>query len=72
MGSNVYQDTFGKKHNNSPNFFSKMLHYGVGAARVISSVGEGLAGNPMGFVNAAEQFGNLVKDKVDGKMGGRL
>ena len=52
--------------------FSKMLHYGVGAARVISSVGEGLAGNPMGFVNAAEQFGNLVKDKVDGKMDGRL
>ena len=49
MGTNVYQDTFGKKHNNSPNFFSKMLHYGVGAARVISSVGEGLAGNPMGF-----------------------
>ena len=71
MGTNAYQDTFGKS-TTTVKTFQQMLHYGVGAARVISSVGEGLAGNPMGFVNAAEQFGNLVKDKVDGKMDGRL
>ena len=46
----------------------KFVNYGVGAAKVISSVADGLSGNPLGWVNAAEHFGGMVKDKVDGRI----
>ena len=44
------------------------MNYGLGAVEVIGSAGEGLTGNPMGFVDAAQQFGEMVKDKMDGKL----
>ena len=68
MGVNTYDDVFGQKVNRRPNLFQKFINYGVGAAKVIGSVGEGLAGNPLGFVNAAEHFGGMVKDKIDGRL----
>ena len=49
-------------------FFKNLWKNGLGAAKVIGSVGEGLTGNPMGFVDAAQHFGDMVKDKMDGKL----
>ena len=68
MGVNAYDELFGNKARRGPNLFQKFINYGVGAAKVIGSVGEGLAGNPLGFVNAAEHFGGMVKDKIDGRL----
>ena len=68
MGVNTYDDVFGQKAKQGPNLFQKFINYGVGAAKVIGSVAEGLSGNPLGWVSAAEHFGGMVKDKVDGKL----
>ena len=68
MGVNSYDDIFGQKARQRPNLFQKFMNYGLGAAKVIGSVGEGLTGNPMGFVDAAQHSGDMVKDKMDGKL----
>ena len=68
MGVNTYDDVFGQKVNRGPNLFQKLINYGVGAAKVGMGVAEGLAGNPIGFVNAAEHFGSMVKDRMDGRL----
>ena len=47
MGVNSYDDIFGQKAKQRPNLFRKLMNYGIGAAKVIGSVGEGLTGNPM-------------------------
>ena len=61
MGVNSYDDIFGQKAKQRPNLFQKFMNYGVGAAKVIGSVGEGLTGNPMGFIDAAQHFGDMVR-----------
>ena len=69
MGVNSYDDAFGQKQNNRPSFFNKFINYGVGAAKVGLGIAEGLCqGNPLGFISAAENFGNMVKDKIDGRL----
>ena len=49
-------------------FFQKVVNYGVGAAKVGLGIAEGLGGNPAGFVSAAGTFGNMVNDKMDGRL----
>ena len=69
MGVNSYDDAFGQKQNNKPSLFNKVINYGVGAAKVGMGIAEGLyQGNPLGFISAAENFGNMVKDKIDGRL----
>ena len=68
MGVNSFEDVFGQKARQGPNLFQKFINYGVGAAEIIGSAAEGLAGNPMGFVNAADHFGGMVKDKIAVKL----
>ena len=40
----------------------------MGAAKVGLGIAEGLGGNPAGFVSAAGTFGNMVNDKMDGRL----
>ena len=68
MGVNTYDDVFGQKQNNKPSLFNKVINYGVGAAKVGMGIAEGLSGNPGGFVNAAGTFGNMLNDKMDGRL----
>ena len=68
MGVNTYNDVFGQKAKQGPNLFQKFINYGIGVAKVGMGVAEGLSGNPLGFVNAAEHFGGMVKDKIDGRI----
>ena len=69
MGVNTYDDIFGNKQNNKPSLFNKVINYGVGAAKVGMGIAEGLyQGNPLGFISAAENFGNMAHDKMDGRL----
>ena len=68
MGVNDYGDSFGQKANSGPSFFQKVVNYGVGAAKVGLGIAEGLGGNPAGFVSAAGTFGNMVNDKMEGRL----
>ena len=68
MGVNDYGDSFGQKAKPGPSIFQKIINYGVGAAKVGLGIAEGLGGNPAGFVNAAGTFGNMVNDKMDGRL----
>ena len=68
MGVNAYDELFGNKARRGPNLFQKFINYGVGAAKVGMGVAEGLAGNPLGFLGAAESFGGMVKDRMDGRL----
>ena len=68
MGANYYGDSFGQKAKPGPSIFQKVINYGVGAARVGMGIAEGLGGNPGGFITAAETFGNMAKDKIDGRL----
>ena len=56
--------TFGQKARPAPNLFGKFLDYGTRAAKVIGSVMEG----PVGYANAAAEFGGMVRDKLDGNL----
>ena len=49
-------------------FFSKLINYGVGIAKVAGGVAEGLSGNPAGFVTAGQDAMGMVKDKIDGRL----
>ena len=69
MGTNHYGDSFGQKAKPGPSIFQKVLNYGVGAAKVGLGIAEGLyGGNPAGFISAAGTFGNMVNDKMDGRL----
>ena len=68
MGVNHYGDTFGQKAKSGPSIFQKIINYGVGAAKVGLGIAEGLSGNPAGFISAADTFGNMVNDKMDGRL----
>ena len=68
MGINSFEDYFGQKARQGPGLFQKFINYGAGAAKIIGSAAEGLAGNPIGFANAAQHFGDMVKDRMDGKL----
>ena len=68
MGANYYGDSFGQKAKSGPSFLQKVVNYGVGAAKVGLGIAEGLGGNPAGFVSAAGTFGNMVNDKMDGRL----
>ena len=68
MGVNDYRDAFGQKAKPGPSIFQKVINYGVGAARVGMGIAEGLGGNPAGFISAADTFGNMVSDKMHGRL----
>ena len=68
MGTNHYGDSFGQKAKPGPSIFQKVLNYGVGAAKVGLGIAEGLSGNPAGFIGAADTFGNMVNDKMQGRL----
>ena len=69
MGANYYGDSFGQKANSGPSFIQKVVNYGVGAAKVGLGIAEGLySGNPAGFISAADTFGNMVNDKMQGRL----
>ena len=68
MGTNHYGDTFGQKARPGPSIFQKVINYGVGAAKVGLGIAEGLGGNPAGFISAADTFGNMVNDKMSGRL----
>ena len=68
MGTNHYGDTFGQKAKPGPSIFQKVINYGVGAAKVGMGIAEGLGGNPAGFISAADTFGNMVNDKMSGRL----
>ena len=54
----------GNKARPTPNLFTKFLDYGTRAAKIIGHVMEG----PLGYASAAETFGGMVKDKLEGKL----
>ena len=54
----------GYKARPTPNLFTKVLDYGTRAAKIIGHVMEG----PLGYASAAETFGGMVKDKLEGKL----
>ena len=54
----------GYKARPTPNLFTKVLDHGTRAAKIIGHLSEG----PLGYVSAAETFGGMVKDKIDGKL----
>ena len=68
MGVNDYGNSFGQKAKPGPSIFQKVLNYGVGAVKVGLGVAEGLGGNPAGFISAADTFGNMVNDKMQGRL----
>ena len=69
MGVNDYGDSFGQKARSGPSIFQKVINYGVGAAKVGLGIAEGLyGGNPAGFISAADTFGNMVNDKMNGRL----
>ena len=68
MGVNYYGDSFGQKARSGPSIFQKVINYGVGAAKVGMGIAEGLGGNPAGFISAADTFGNMVNDKMNGRL----
>ena len=68
MGVNDYGDSFGQKTRSGPSIFQKVINYGVGAAKVGMGIAEGLGGNPAGFISAADTFGNMVNDKMNGRL----
>ena len=68
MGGNDYGDSFGQKARSGPSIFQKVINYGVGAAKVGMGIAEGLGGNPAGFISAADTFGNMVNDKMSGRL----
>ena len=68
MGVNDYGDSFGQKARSGPSIFHKVINYGVGAAKVGMGIAEGLGGNPAGFISAADTFGNMVNDKMNGRL----
>ena len=69
MGANYYGDSFGQKAKPGPSIFQKIFNYGVGAAKVGLGIAEGLyGGNPAGFISAADTFGNMVNDKMQGRL----
>ena len=68
MGVNDYGDSFGQKARSGPSIFQKIINYGVGAAKVGMGIAEGLSGIPAGVVNAAGTFGNMLNDKMDGRL----
>ena len=68
MGAKYYGDSFGQKANSGPSFIQKVVNYGVGAAKVGLGIAEGLGGNPAGVVSAAGTFGNMVNDKMQGRL----
>ena len=68
MGVNDYGDSFGQKVRSGPSIFQKVINYGVGAAKVGMGIAEGLGGNPAGFISAADTFGNMVNDKMSGRL----
>ena len=68
MGVNDYGDSFGQKARAGPSIFQIVINYGVGAAKVGMGIAEGLGGNPAGFISAADTFGNMVNDKMSGRL----
>ena len=68
MGVNDYGDSCGQKARSGPSIFQKIINYGVGAAKVGMGIAEGLGGNPAGFISAADTFGNMVNDKMNGRL----
>ena len=68
MGVNDYGDSFGQKARSGPSIFQKVINYGVGAAKVGMGIAEGLGGNLAGFISAADTFGNMVNDKMSGRL----
>ena len=69
MGVNDYSDTFGQKARSGPSIFQKVVNYGVGAAKIGAGLVQGLyEGNPLGFISAADTFGNMVNDKMQGRL----
>ena len=68
MGVNDYGDSFGQKARSGPSIFQKVINYGVGAAKVGMGIAEGLGGIPAGFISAADTFGNMVNDKMSGRL----
>ena len=54
----------GNKARPTPHLFTKFLDYGTRAAKIIGHVMEG----PLGYASAAETFGGMVKDKLEGKL----
>ena len=63
---NRSQNPFGQKFER-PNFFGKLMNYGLGVGKIMGGVAEGIAGNPAGFVDAGEQFMGVLRDKLDNK-----
>ena len=61
---NALEAMLGYKARPTPNLFTKVLDYGTRAAKIIGHVMEG----PLGYASAAETFGGMVKDKIDGKL----
>ena len=53
----------GYKARPTPNLFTKVLDYGTRAAKIIWHLSEG----PLGYASAAETFGGMVKDKLEGE-----
>ncbi len=54
----------GQKARSGPRLGTKIIDYGTKAANVIGGIMEG----PTGWAGAAETFGGLVKDKMEGRL----
>ena len=54
----------GQKARSGPSVFNKFIDYGTRSAKVIGGIVEG----PIGWAGAAETFGGMVRDKMEGKL----
>ena len=60
-----YDLTFGHKARpGNHNLFNTFVNYGLGMGKIIGGIMEG----PAGWANAAETAGQMIPDKIDGKL----